>query len=150
VIELVFAAGLAAALVGDPPAPTPPIHVGMSCAEAGAIIRSVQRSWPFGEEPPRMPIACQGGKVVAVGQATSAPAPRVERTPNFYKQPARCGPMADAVTRRVKTATGSRPAAVYAVNRTVDGCAVPAPIGYHPDYLLPGAADPQSGKAPSR
>jgi len=23
----------------------------------------------------------------------------------------------------------------------VDGCGVPTPVGYHPDYLLPGAAD---------
>ena len=122
----------------------------MSCAEAGDIIRNVQRSWPLGEDPPRIPIACQRGKVVAVGQATSAPAPPVERTPNFYKQPAKCGPMADAVTRRVKTATGPKPAAIYAVNRTVDGCAVPAPIGYHPDYLLPGKADAPPAKAPAK
>lgn len=75
--------------------------------------------------------------------------PRTGPMPNFYSQPAKCGPMADAVTRRVRTATGGqKPLRIYAVNRTVDGCAVPAPIGYHPDYLLPGKADAPPAKAP--
>jgi hypothetical protein len=30
----------------------------------------------------------------------------------------------------------------YAVVRMIRGCPVPAPVGYHPGYLLPGAADP--------
>lgn len=33
-------------------------------------------------------------------------------------------------------------AAEYAVLRKVDGCLLPAPVGYRQDYLLPGAADP--------
>jgi hypothetical protein len=70
--------------------------------------------------------------------------------PNLYNPPARCGPLVDGITRRIRTATGRRPGAIYAVNRTVDGCGVPTPIGYHPDYLLPGAADQPSKKAPSR
>ncbi|WP_334160893.1 hypothetical protein [Phenylobacterium sp.] len=38
-------------------------------------------------------------------------------------------------------------AAEYAVQRKVDGCPLPAPVGYRQDYLLPGAADP--GVTPS-
>jgi hypothetical protein len=37
---------------------------------------------------------------------------------------------------------GPRRAGVeYAVYRQLDGCAVPTPVGYHPRYLQPGAAD---------
>jgi hypothetical protein len=62
--------------------------------------------------------------------------------PNFYGQPAHCGPMYDDVVRRIRTATRGRQGLVqYAVMRMVDSCMVPAPIGYHQDYLAPGAAD---------
>lgn len=61
--------------------------------------------------------------------------------PNFYRQPAKCGPLHEGVTRHVQTAAGKALAPQYAVLRTVDGCGVPAPAGYRQDYLLPGAAD---------
>jgi hypothetical protein len=67
--------------------------------------------------------------------------PNTERMPNFYSQPAKCGPMHDEITRRVRTASGPQLKPIYAVMRKVDGCGVPTPVGYHPDYLLPGKAD---------
>ena len=76
--------------------------------------------------------------------------PSFGRMPNFYSQPAKCGPMADAVTRRIRTATGQKPLKIYAVDRTVGGCAVPAPMGYRPDYLLPGKADAPLAKTPAK
>jgi hypothetical protein len=85
----------------------------------------------------------------ATATATAPPAtpPRqAEPMPNFFRQPARCGPAHDGVVRRVRTATAGQIGATYAVLRSVDGCGVPTPVGYHPDYLLPGAADPQSLK----
>jgi hypothetical protein len=82
--------------------------------------------------------------------AASPPIPKTERMPNLYSVPARCGPLHDEITRRIRTASGPALKPMYAVNRTVDGCPVPTPAGYHPDYLLPGAADPQAKKAPPR
>lgn len=60
---------------------------------------------------------------------------------NLYRVPARCSALGDAVTRRIRTSVGGRLHAQYAVTRQIDGCAVPAPAGYHPDYLLPGRWD---------
>lgn len=74
--------------------------------------------------------------------AAAPPLPTAERMPNFYRQPARCGALHDEVTRRIRTAERGRANLwQYAVLRQVDGCGVPAPAGYHPDYLLPGRAD---------
>jgi hypothetical protein len=74
----------------------------------------------------------------AVGAAPPAIA---ERMPNLFHQPARCGATYDEVLRRIRTSFKDRPGFQYAVHRTVDGCGVAAPVGYHPDYLLPGHAD---------
>lgn len=92
---------------------------------------------------PAQPAPCPKPYLMAgPGRDAQALPPRSERTPNFYRPPARCGPVADEITRRIETSTaGRRPTAIYAVVRTVDGCGVPTPISYHPDYLLPGAAD---------
>jgi hypothetical protein len=81
--------------------------------------------------------------------ALSGSPPTVEPMPNLFRPPSRCGPLHDEVARRIRTSTAGRSAILqYAVLRTVDGCGVPAPVGYHPDYLAPGAADPQSGPRP--
>jgi hypothetical protein len=79
---------------------------------------------------------------IATPPAISPPGGTQLPMPNFYSQPARCGPMHDEVLRRIRTATRGRQGMVqYAVLRVVDGCGVPAPVGYHQDYLAPGAAD---------
>ena len=77
---------------------------------------------------------------------TGGPAPAATETPNLYWRPERCGPVVRRVEERQREAfrqLGRLPRAYaeYAVARSVDGCVVPAPIGYHPDYLLPGKAD---------
>jgi hypothetical protein len=78
----------------------------------------------------------------AVSAPLQPPPPKAEPMPNFYSQPARCGPLHDEIVRRVQTAQHGRPAGLhYAVLRKMDGCGLPAPAGYHPDYLLPGHAD---------
>jgi hypothetical protein len=68
--------------------------------------------------------------------------------PNGYQPPA--GPGCKAVQQRVKDDQdvyrellrgGRRPPAIWLVERGVAGCGVPTPMGYHPTYLLPGAAD---------
>jgi hypothetical protein len=72
--------------------------------------------------------------------------PVAERTPNLYRPP---GPECADIQRRVRQdqrlafeKLGKLPPghAEYAVLRQVQGCAVPAPVGYHPP-ALPGAAD---------
>jgi hypothetical protein len=78
---------------------------------------------------------------VATPPAISPPGGTVEPMPNFYRQPAHCGPTYDQVMRRIRTATQGRVGAEYAVMRVVDGCGVPAPINFHQDYLAPGGAD---------
>jgi hypothetical protein len=69
--------------------------------------------------------------------------PRIaEPMPNAYHQLAYCGPIVEQEAHRQAVAMhGRAPGAQYAVLRQLDGCSVPTPIGYHPDYLLPGAAD---------
>jgi hypothetical protein len=78
---------------------------------------------------------------LAAAVAAAAPPPTAERMPNLYRPPARCGALHDDVVRRVRTSLKDRPGFDYAVMRSVGGCGVPAPAGYHPDYLLPGHAD---------
>jgi hypothetical protein len=79
----------------------------------------------------------------AVAAAPHSPPP-TERTPNFYRPPAHCGEIHDEVVRRIRTARKGRPMiAQYAVLRSIDGCGVPAPVGYRPDYLAPPKAEPQ-------
>lgn len=77
---------------------------------------------------------------------TGAPTPAATETPNLYRQPEGCGPVVRRVKERQREAFRQlgrlpRAHAEYAVARSVDGCMVPAPMGYHPDYLLPGKAD---------
>jgi hypothetical protein len=69
-----------------------------------------------------------------------------ERTPNLYRSP---GPACADIERRVVEdqreqlqKLGRLPFGhlEYAVLRSVQGCPVPAPVGYHPP-ALPGAAD---------
>jgi hypothetical protein len=74
--------------------------------------------------------------------ASPPPVPRAERMPNLYNPPARCGALHEEVTRRIRTSTPRASGLKqYAVLRQVGGCGVPTPMGYHPDYLLPGNAD---------
>jgi len=90
--------------------------------------------------------------ILMAGMIAAAAPPKTERTPNLYSQPARCGPVVEGEIRRQTAAfRGLPPLVQYAVLRQLDGCSVPTPVGYHPPYLLPGAADPASrrGDAPS-
>jgi hypothetical protein len=85
--------------------------------------------------------------VLTLATPVEAPRPPVaERTPNLYRPP---GPECADIQRRVRQdqrlafeKLGKLPPghAEYAVLRQVQGCAVPAPVGYHPP-ALPGAAD---------
>src|SRR4051794_28708739 len=91
-------------------------------------------------EPPMLVLLAAA--TVAAAAAPPVLPPRAEPMPNFYSQPARCGALHEDVVRRIRTAQGrASPLFSYAVERKVDGCGVPAPAGYHPDYLLPGRAD---------
>lgn len=70
-------------------------------------------------------------------------APTSLPTPNLYSQPANCGAVVEQEVRRQEVASHGRPNAVqYAMWRRLEGCTVPTPVGYHPSYTLPGAADP--------
>lgn len=61
---------------------------------------------------------------------------------NLYHQPAYCGAVVQGELARQRVAFhGDVPAAQYAVERRINGCGVPTPVGYHPN-LAPGAADP--------
>jgi hypothetical protein len=80
--------------------------------------------------------------VLATGLAVALPPP-VERMPNLYSQPAHCRSVVEQEVSRQQTAfSGHPPLIQYAVLRNLNGCAVPTPIGYHPNYLQPGTADP--------
>jgi hypothetical protein len=70
---------------------------------------------------------------------------------NLYHQPAYCGAVVQGELARQRVAFhGDVPAAQYAVERRLNGCGVPTPVGYHPN-LAPGAADsaPKREDAPS-
>jgi hypothetical protein len=78
---------------------------------------------------------------LAAAAALGVP-PAAERTPNFYHQPSYCRSVVEREVSRQNTAFNGRPPmAQYAVARSLDGCAVPTPVGYHPRYVLDGAAD---------
>jgi hypothetical protein len=118
----------------------PPAAPGQRAAGTGCAPAPLQLAADAAQ--PATPTPCPKPYLMAGPGARALP-PRTERTPNLYRQPARCGPVAEEITRRIETSTaGRRMAATYAVVRTVDGCPVPTPASYHPDYLLPGAADP--------
>lgn len=73
-------------------------------------------------------------------------APAATETPNRYSAPSHCSDIQRRVAERQQEQLQQlgrlpRARAVYAVERRVDGCPVPAPVGYRQDYLLPGAAD---------
>jgi hypothetical protein len=79
--------------------------------------------------------------VAAVAASAQQP-PQAEPMPNLYSVPARCGSIIDREVSRQRTAFNGRlPAVQVAVLRSLGGCPVPTPMGYHPGYLLPGAAD---------
>lgn len=65
--------------------------------------------------------------------AIAPPGATVERTPNLYQEPANCRAVVEGEVARQKVALkGRSPAAQYAVDRKLDGCRVPTPVGYHP------------------
>jgi len=83
---------------------------------------------------------------LAAAAVAGASPPAIERTPNLYRPPS---PDCWDIERRVvedqreqlrKLGRLPRAYAEYAVLRQMQGCPVPAPIGYHPP-ALPGAAD---------
>jgi hypothetical protein len=92
---------------------------------------------------------------IALPPGLLRPAP-TERTPNLYPAPAAgCADIQRRVFEDQKEQfrkLGRLPPGhlEYAVLRTVQGCPVPAPVGYHPPSL-PGAADAPAmrGDAPS-
>jgi hypothetical protein len=71
--------------------------------------------------------------------------------PNLFRQPAGCHSIVQQELRRQQVAFhGDRPMALYAVDRKLDGCSVPTPVGYHPDVPAPGATEaPKREDAPS-
>lgn len=78
----------------------------------------------------------------------AGPGPVATETPNIAQMANGCTDIRRRVAQRQALAfrkLGELPPAraEYAVMRMVEGCPVPAPVGYHPDYLLPGAADPK-------
>ena len=80
--------------------------------------------------------------LIAAQVAAASPHPAAPM-PNLFTQPARCGPVHDAIVRQVRTAarSQSRMGLQYAVMREVDGCSVPAPVKVKQDYLAPGKWD---------
>jgi hypothetical protein len=84
---------------------------------------------------------------VATAAAIVSPPPIAERTPNLYSQPPQCRQVVDREVARQMTAfQGQRPAGEYAVQRKLDGCDVPTPVGYHPATEPPA---PRREDAPS-
>jgi len=56
-----------------------------------------------------------------------------DEIPNLYRQPGGCQAVVREELARQKVAfDGRMPAAQYAVDRRLDGCRVPTPVGYHP------------------
>jgi hypothetical protein len=96
---------------------------------------------------PAQPIASDPpGLVRKAGPQQTLPR-QSEPMPNLFSQPDWCPSVVEHEIARQKTAFhGQVPPAQYAVLRQIEGCGVPTPIGYHPGYLLPGAAD--SGAKP--
>jgi hypothetical protein len=92
--------------------------------------------------PLALALAAAGPPAGSVPNAVRA-MPRTEAPmPNFFHQPARCGAVHDQIARRQDAALKGHPRGLqYAVLRQVDGCGLASPVGYHPDYLLPGRAD---------
>jgi hypothetical protein len=84
--------------------------------------------------------------LAALAAATATLAfPPTERTPNFHRPVAGCADIERRVSEDQQETfrmLGRLPIGVaqYAVARTVDGCGVPTPVGYHPP-ALPGATD---------
>jgi hypothetical protein len=71
--------------------------------------------------------------------------PTIERTPNLYHPVPGCADIQRRVSEDQQESLkklGRLPDGVaqYAVLRQMQGCPVPAPVGYHPP-ALPGAAD---------
>ena len=99
-------------------------------------------------------LALAAGIVGATPEVAIRP-PVAERTPNLYRGPGpECAPIERKVLEDQKEQfrkLGRLPNgfAQYAVLRQVDGCTVPAPIGYHPP-ALPGAADVPPAPAVTR
>ena len=93
----------------------------------------------------------------------SSATPAAQETPNLFHEPASCRALQRHVLERARPQGVGAPVfdgrgprklgelppakAEYAVMRKMGGCMVPAPVGYHQDYLLPGAADPFSTPA---
>jgi hypothetical protein len=90
--------------------------------------------------------------LAAAVAATPQPAQAQQAAPmpNFYQPAAKCGPVGREVARQIRTATRGRMEAMYAVVRDVDGCMVPAPVGYRQDYLAPGKWDARPAGEPPR
>ena len=88
---------------------------------------------------------------LAAAAVAGAP-PVVERTPNLYRPPSRdCRDIERRVSEDQQESLkklGRLPNAIaqYAVLRQMEGCPVPAPMGYHPP-ASPGAADAPAMRA---
>lgn len=93
--------------------------------------------------------------VALAAAAAAALPPQTERTPNLYRPVPGCADIERRVSedqQETLKKLGRLPNAIaqYAVARSVQGCPVAAPVGYHPP-ALPGAADnpPTREDAPS-
>jgi hypothetical protein len=98
-----------------------------------------------GQPAMEMPTIVLRGGVPALARLKPAVVPppgEAEPMPNAFRQPAYCPSVVEKEVHRQHVALSGRETGLqYAVFRQLDGCMVPAPAGYHPNYLLPGAAD---------
>jgi hypothetical protein len=80
---------------------------------------------------------------LVLAAAVAGPATPAAQTPNLYSQPANCPAVVEREVRRQQVALQGRARSglQYAVWRRLEGCSVPTPVGYHPTYTAPGAAD---------
>ena len=100
-------------------------------------------------------LALSAALSTAVARETPPVAPAANETLNLYRPVAGCADIERKVSedqRETLQKLGRLPNGIaqYAVARSVDGCPVAAPVGYHP-RALPGAADAPAmrGDAPS-
>lgn len=99
-----------------------------------------------------------------IAATAASTAPVASETPNLFGERADCASIRRQVLDRLGPARAPAPTAArrglrklgelaqakaeYAVARQVEGCMVPAPVGYPQTYLLPGAADAKPAGAP--
>ena len=145
---------LAAAITGTPAIAGPenkvlnPGENALSCLQFAAV-RTPRPPRPPSRQPS---FGCTDGKLDPLPASRDVTvAANIDNMPNIFRQPTRCGPLIQREVRRQQAAMQGRETGLqYAVFRQLDGCMVPAPVGYHPGYLLQGAAKPEDAPANRR